>query len=214
MFNIAYGRPHLDAASDIKRVINSFNGQPFAWWVHPSGVDTSFEEDLLYTGFIKETTEHAMICDLTSIQSYMPKTDLQIQIVQNREGLEDFIKILEPYDPSARAFYEMIPDKLLSQNETLCVGYAEHRPMVIGIVCRYREASGIFSLLTSEDGRCKGYGSDMMGYLMTKAKSDGSMYATLSASSDSGFRIYERLGFKKAGEFDCYEWKSDDSSVR
>lgn len=32
---------------------------------------------------------------------------------------------------------------------------------------------------------------------------------TLSASSDSGYHIYERLGFSKAGKFECFEYKGD-----
>jgi hypothetical protein len=47
----------------------------------------------------------------------------------------------------------------------------------------------------------------MMSYLLGYAKRSRSLNVTLSASSDSGYRIYERLGFKKVGEFECFEYK-------
>ena len=52
-----------------------------------------------------------------------------------------------------------------------------------------------------------GYGTDIMIHLLKMAKAQGSQYATLSASSDQGYRIYERLGFKAFGEFSCFEYK-------
>ena len=52
----------------------------------------------------------------------------------------------------------------------------------------------------------------MMKYLMVEAKDNGAKYATLSASSDSGYKIYEALGFKSLGQFECFEWKANGSS--
>ena len=49
----------------------------------------------------------------------------------------------------------------------------------------------------------------MMQYLLNLAKKNGKKYATLSASSDSGHRIYEKLGFKNIGEFECFEYDGD-----
>lgn len=43
--------------------------------------------------------------------------------------------------------------------------------------------------------------------LMKTVKDNDCWFVTLSASSDSGYRIYERLGFHKIGEFGCFEYK-------
>jgi ribosomal protein S18 acetylase RimI-like enzyme len=47
----------------------------------------------------------------------------------------------------------------------------------------------------------------VLTYLMQTSKENGAQYVTLSASNDSGFGIYERLGFKQFGQFECFEWK-------
>ncbi|MEY2393374.1 hypothetical protein [Wolbachia endosymbiont of Tettigetta isshikii] len=48
----------------------------------------------------------------------------------------------------------------------------------------------------------------MITHLMDIAREIGVRYATLSASSDSGYRIYERLGFHTFDQFECFEWRS------
>jgi ribosomal protein S18 acetylase RimI-like enzyme len=99
----------------------------------------------------------------------------------------------------------------LHANEKLVVGYAYGKPVSIGILFVSVDSAGIFSLVTSEDFQGKGYGTDMMVFLMKIAKDYGCHSITLSASSDSGYRIYERLGFSKLGEFECFEYKGDST---
>lgn len=211
MFNIAYGCLSSEQNSletEIDRVISYFSGQQFAWWVPNSNEHSQFIKRLEEFGFVRETDEIAMQCDLTKTAQYVPKTKLSVQPVQDRSTLQDFISILEPYDPKARSFFEGIPFDLLAQsNEVLCVGSIDHQPVVIGSVFENGESAGIFNVVTREESRGNGYGTDLMGYLMKYIKKRGQKYAMLLASSDSGFRIYERLGFIPFGHLDCLEYK-------
>ncbi|MCA4774280.1 hypothetical protein [Wolbachia endosymbiont of Mansonella perstans] len=45
----------------------------------------------------------------------------------------------------------------------------------------------------------------MITHLMDIARKIGVRHATLSASSDSGYRIYERLGFHMFGQFERFK---------
>ncbi len=210
MFNIVFGAPlqtenSFDVIADIKAV---FKGQPFAWWVPPSDYTGSLSALLEEAGMIMETREHAMICDLAIVTPESLQTPLIVRKVVTRLQLQDFISILEPYDPMARTFYEKLTEAMLhTAAENLFVGYLNNIPVVIGVLFNDIQASGVFSLLTDESARGKGYGTDMMSYLLGVAKNQGQHYVTLSASSDSGYRIYERLGFKRVGEFACFEHK-------
>ena len=100
-------------------------------------------------------------------------------------------------------------DKLLQRDEKIVVGYEYGKPVSIRILFVSGDSAGIFSLVTSEDFQGKGYGTDMMVFLMKIAKEYGCHFVTLSASSKEGYSIYERLGFSKAGEFECFEYKGD-----
>ena len=207
MFNIVYGGlDDRDASEKIEMVIEEFKGQPFAWWVPSSVKSDLLSEKLLECGFVVETTEYAMLCDLDRFDNASRKSDVLIEQVQNATQLDDFIKVLEPYDDTVRQFYERLTTSMLQGQERLFVAYEGEMPAVIGILFIYGDSAGIFSLLTNEDKRGLGYGAQMMDYLMNFAKGYGVKYVTLSASSDSGSRIYERIGFKNFGEFQCFEW--------
>lgn len=208
MFNIVYGAPEGDdSALVITKVKDSFKGQSFAWWIPSNARNPELSATLLEAGLVIETIEHAMICDLRDFSCPAPKTKIAIKEVLDSDLLEDFIRVLEPYDDSVRDFYKKVNSDHLKSNEKLFVGYAEGRPVTIAILFLSNNSAGIFSLLTLDDAKSKGYGTDMMCYLLDYAKQSGAINITLSASSDSGYRIYERLGFKKVGEFECFEYK-------
>ena len=210
MFNIAYGTPLGCAADDaILNIKKAFKGQPFAWWIPPSQHNPEFSKSLFDHNFLIDTIEHAMIFDLAKTSSFQQKTDLLIKPVTDTQLLQDFISVLEPYDQSVRSFYERVKIEHLNSQEKLVVGYVLNKPVTIGILFICKQMAGIFSLLTDNSLQGRGYGTDMMLHLMHIAKKNHCNYVTLSASSDSGYRIYKRLGFQKVGEFECFEYKGN-----
>jgi len=205
MFNIVYGAPNETSA--ITKIKEAFNGQPFAWWVPPSLHTPELTKALIENDLIIEANEHAMICDLTEVTSTEYKANLLIRPVTNKGLLEEFISILEPYDPAARKFYDKVNEKYLLLEEKLFVGFENEKSVAIGILFLTDNTAGIFSLLTRDDARGKGFGTDMMRFMLAFAKENGAKSVTLSASSNSGYRIYEHLGFRNIGEFKCFESK-------
>lgn len=207
MFNIAYGAPKGGDYQDvITNVIDTFKSQPFAWWIPDGQCNDQLTECLLAKGLKIETTEHAMICDLQSIQIEKPKTAMVIKRILDKNQLSDFMAILEPYDKHVTDFYMRMVDADFQTSEKLFVGYVSNKPVTISILYENNERAGIFSLITDERSRGHGYGSDMMKYQMLYAKQNQCQYLTLSASSDAGYSIYKRLGFKKIGQFECFEF--------
>jgi hypothetical protein len=126
MFNIVCGDYH---AEKVQGVIDEFKDQPFAWWISPSIESKALSRKLLEHGFITETEERAMLCDLTNFESRNNQL-IRIEQVLNRDQLEHFIKVLETYDATARSFYEKLTGPLLNQQEKLFVGYEDNIPVV------------------------------------------------------------------------------------
>lgn len=211
MFNIAYGSPKSVKISDsIEEIKKAFAGQPFAWWVPPTDYKQDVTEIFLQSGLEVETTEHAMICNAAAANIlHEKKTDLKIIPVTDNLSLSDFLKVLEVYDSCVNELYNRIDRKFLNRDEKFFVGYENDAPVTIGVLFCRKDSAGIFSLITNEHSRGKGYGRDMMIFLMERSKKIGCRTITLSASSDSGYRIYERLGFRKIGEFECFEYTGD-----
>jgi len=210
MFNIVSNAPHTVGAIDtvISRIVKEFEGQPFAWWLNPHSLPNNINDKFKAHGFTIDTTEHAMIFDLSKLQgSGHSASALKVEEVVNMRGVGDFAAILSPYDASAEPFYKKLIHPSSSIYEKLFVGYEQNVPVAIGILYLEGDTAGVFSLLTQEDKRGKGYATIMMQHLIHYAKKCGKSYVSLSASSDAGFRIYKRLGFKIVGQFECWEWK-------
>ena len=105
MFNISYIAPKVVTIQDvITNVIDTFKSQPFAWWIPDGQCNDQLTECLLAKGLKIKTTEHAMICDLQSIQIEKPKTPMVIKRVLDKNQLSDFMAILEPYDNHVTIF--------------------------------------------------------------------------------------------------------------
>ena len=154
-------------------------------------------------GFVSKTTEYAMMCDLRGFKA-KNIAHLAFKLVDNKKEMQDFISIIEVYDKNVREFYEKLENPSVSKKEKFFIGYKDNEAVVIAILYCKNDTAGIFSLITKESYRRKGYGNEMMLYLMDFAQKNDFSYASLSASSAEGLRVYERLG-KVLGKFKCLE---------
>jgi ribosomal protein S18 acetylase RimI-like enzyme len=204
MFNIACGG-ELSGAQEIEghiqSICNHFGNQPFAWWLGGSTRPNDLGKRLINQGFIRETTEYAMIRSLSDMDL---SPTLEVWPVETHRELQEFIALLEIYDPSVRPFYERL-DPLLSEKERLFVGYEGKLPVSTALLYIDEGVAGLFSLTTKEDCRGRGYGTAMIRSLMGYAKQAGAKEISLSASSDSGYSLYRKLEFETVGIFDCCE---------
>ncbi len=197
-------------AQKIKEVITHFNGQPFAWWVGPSCDPKWLGDILCENGFEKPSTEYAMVYDLAKFDKLsVSSNNMVIKRVATLNQLEHFIQVIEPYDVAARTFYSRLQDeRMLKGSEESFVGYEDDTPVVISSLYVEDNVAGIFNLITQENKRGRGYGTQMMKYLMYDAYKSGAKHISLLASSDSAYRIYERLGFQVLALFGCFEWQA------
>lgn len=73
--------------------------------------------------------------------------------------------------------------EFLQQSAKIFIGYIYDKPVVSDILFEYDDAiSGIFRLFTCKQERGKGFGTDMMTYLLTFAKKQRKKLVTLVAS--------------------------------
>lgn len=207
MFNIAFGGGDIE----IQKVIKHFNKQPFAWWIPPSAKSSSFSILLEKAEFVVQASEEIMLCDLKTFDHNYQSKDLRILPALTKEHLQDFISVLLPYDKSTELFYNQFDILDLKGKEKLFIGYEGKVPVVIAILFCDQEMTGIFSLITKEEHRGKGFGGNMMKFLMQFSKQNGAHYCFLSSSSDSGYKIYQSLGFRVIGNFECFEYKGYSS---
>lgn len=210
MFNIVCDTKftELDIDQNIKYVLDKYSNNPFAWWIGPSDTPDVLQNKLLESGLKKETDEYAMFCDLSDFQEFKLDKKIVIKQVRNQQGLLDFIKIISFYDHHVSEFLDnekIISNEVMTKNP-MFVSYIDEEPVGIGAMHFNEGIAGIYDIITPENFRDKGIGTNIMKFLMNYAYERGFKNLCLSASSDTGFRIYERLGFKIVGFFGCYEW--------
>ena len=210
MFNIACNTKFAEHDLDdkIRYVINQYNGSPFAWWVGPTDSPNNLQDRILKAGLEKETDEYAMFCDLSNFQEFELDENISVKHVKTRQELLDFIETISLYDKHISEFLDnelIISDQVRTKNP-MFVSYIDGKPVGIGALHFNNEIAGIYDIITPENLRGKGIGTNIMKFLMNYAYKQNVRNLCLSASSDSGFRIYERLGFRVVGTFGCYEW--------
>lgn len=191
----------------VQEVIDFFENQLFAWWIEPS-CDPYWIRGILNEMLKNHTTEHIMVCDLSKYNHNANAGQLEIKQVLNLSQLDDFISVLEPYDTAAREFFKKIKEWMLKEKERLFVGYENGVPVVIAslYVDRENDNAGIFNLITKEDKRGHGFGTQMMHHLLGYTKDTYLNHVSLIASSESGYKLYQSLGFETIGQFECFEW--------
>lgn len=209
MFNIVCDINVKDdeARSYIESLTKEFDSQPLACWLGPSVSPKNFREFLLEAGFKSETTEYAMICDLARTSTATPSLiGFSVKVVDTHKTLQNFISVLETVDESGKYFFEKLKYPNQYERQKLFVGYENDIPVTIAMLYINGEMGSIFTLITREDKRGRGYGTALTEHLMKYAKERGALYASLLASSNSGVSIYTKLEFKSLGLFECYEY--------
>lgn len=192
-----------------QEVVNIFGLKPFSWWLGPSGRPNNLGEILLAKGLVKDTTEYAMAINLEKYSAESTPEHL-VALVDDIESCFDFSSVLAGFDSAAIEYYRHVATLGFDESQPykLFVSYDKEKPVAIGSLFFTDDIAGIFDVLTSEDSRGLGYGTSVVNHLIRYAKNAGAKWGTLSASSDSGYRIYQKLGFQNLGYYECYERKA------
>jgi ribosomal protein S18 acetylase RimI-like enzyme len=181
---------------------------PFSWWVGPSAISDILINTLLSHGLIFLEENVGMYLYLNEFAPSLKKNTLTFQRVRTLSDLKDFSSVV-----SNNGGHPEIFDKLYSKilpflyQEEACfemyTAYLEKVPIVTGILLLHANVAGIYYVITEAKYRKNGYGTEMMAYLLQRAKIQGYSLATLQASED-GKGLYRRLGFQECGVFKEY----------
>ena len=203
----AHLRPErIDAR--IESVIQSFERRPFSWWLGPDDRPGNLSARLAAAGLSDVEVETAMRLDLTErTPTVAPATGFSIHRVTTPTELAHFAAIIaanwSPPDEQVIRFYEQTAAGALQSDCPLrfFLGYSEDEPVA---TCELTIApdgvAGLYSVSTLAAFRGRGFGSSMTSHALAVGRDLGMRAAALQASSQ-GLGIYERLGFRRVGEF-------------
>lgn len=207
-----YGKKFI--SNYIDKVILSFKEQPFYWLIGPSCDPKWLKSILLEKGLTLKKTQQCLLYD--------PRKDtisddslikLNVKRVEDEETLQDFITIIQTKDPNFRKFYEKLVFPTSHINEKLFVGYDQNEPAIAGVMYVESEAVGIYNLwckVNTDD--CEEYRINMARYLVRYAQLKNYNRISLLTSNSVEHHIYELIGFREIGFFECLEWKGGKPS--
>lgn len=186
----------------INHVVKLFQSQnlPFSWWVGERDTPDTLEQELVRHGLNPKEDEIGMYLFLDKIQLSLKIPELSIRRVIDKPGLKDFAAVLTSIGTSPDIFEQLfnkIPQALYAEGAPyeIYVGYLNREPVVTGILVLHANVGGIYYIMTHPEHRRKGYGTEMMVFLLMRIKKNGYHLSTLQASP-SGRNLYQRLGFK------------------
>lgn len=214
MFNIAWlnSVSEENYKNEFSKLIKEFFPFPFALWIGPNSKSTLSESQLNEIGFIKEANELGMSLDLSTYHDDIQTIDTHdIFEVKDSVGMENFIHVLEAYDPFVREYYMNVINELGAHKDNPFRFFwlsVNGKAACISSLFFNGDHCGIFDVLTHEEHRKRGYAFRLMKYLLSYAKKHGSSYMCLTASSPEAVNLYTKIGFKNFGNYACYEFKS------
>jgi GNAT superfamily N-acetyltransferase len=140
-----------------------------------------------------------------SAESPVDKPGFEIRRAADDAGLDDHIRTAAVgFDIAEELIRAIVAPGLLDRDDVaVYVGYTDGEPVATGLGFRTGSAIGVYNIATIESCRGRGYGAAMTQRVVADGVATGCDVAILQ-SSEMGFPIYERLGFRTVVEYMGY----------
>lgn len=190
----------------------------FVWWVAPFDTPDDLGARLLNAGLTLEGYAPAMAASLADVPlDELPPDDLEIVPVTDAATLEEFLTIVEAdwlewtggeatsvQRRTLDAFAREIPRRLPAEPVPLrWLGRVDGLPVATSRVSLGGGVAGLYAILTLPSHRGRGIGRAMTLAALRAAAGIGYRIGVLQ-SSDLGYGVYLKLGFRDLFTYDIY----------
>ena len=216
LFNsvVRTGLPSGKLDAGIDSVLAEYRSRkvPMMWWVGPSTQPADLGSILSERGF-QLSVHPGMAVDLAGLpESYVLPQDLEIRKVENQPDLEIYCRVLCGVfgmpDFVADAFFDFYKNLGFDSPFYNYIGVLKDEIVATSSVCLGGGVAGVYNVATLESARGKGIGSAMTAFPLLEARSAGYRIAVLE-SSESGYSVYQKLGFQEYCKISRYVWMGD-----
>jgi ribosomal protein S18 acetylase RimI-like enzyme len=186
------------------------SGLPFCFWLSETAATETTRGHLQELGAVCVGSDPGMILALNAYSPIENSDHTTIRVVKTRNELADFASIIAqnwtPPDQQVEIYYQRVAPALLnSPQNVFLVYYWEGEPVsVLELFPSDPQTVGIYSLATLQAFRGQRIGTALMRQALNYAKQAGYKTALLQSSED-GFRIYQKFGFRSITTY--YEYQ-------
>ena len=200
--------------TNIKKAIHRFKekGVPGNWHVGPATQPSDIGNALEAHGFVQTDNEPGMAVDLRTLKDLNLPSDFVVKPVRTEEqvdacvevGLEGFgmPDFLREILPGLITSFGLDPESSL-QNY---LGVLNNKPVAISSVYYAAGVAGIYNVTTLPEARGRGIGTAMTVQPLLDARLKG-YRAGILQSSEMGYSVYEKIGFKEVCKISIYTWR-------
>lgn len=209
-WNIAYLKNRINE-NNLNNLENEFKNMNRVSSIYLGKNDISYNENkelLLANGYILNNTDVYMTLErATEIN-----IDTHIKIIENEKEYNDFMKVLSSAyndvienatenvyaDAVTECYYNAVKNTMNSTEHIHIIVYDKDIPVSVATLNYVDRIGGINNVGTAQGHWNKGYGKQLMAYLINKFQNLGGGILTLSTEYHSkNQQFYEKLGFKE-----------------
>lgn len=186
----------------------------FMWYILPSTNPSNMSSKLEAKGFSKIASEPMMSIDLHDLPEQKEIPGLEIRPVRNKEEMRIFDEVLETQFKLGKASFKKIYEIECSLGfeedspRQLYVAYQDGVPVSTNFMILDDDVAGWYKIATHPDYCRKGIGTAVTLAPLYDARKRGYNVGVLQ-STEVGFKVYSRLGFKEDGILDWYMYTWD-----
>lgn len=209
-----------DAEAEIEAAIAraQVKNVPLQWWLSPDTQPGDLGDRLTAHGFEKSGNTPGMAIDLSILDDeFNMPPGVTVEQVTDQAMLDVYIDVMNkgfglPAKIGA-AFNECFAAIGLGTDQPLrhFLARLDDEPVATSSVFFGAGVAGIYNVATVEAARGKGIGSAVTTYPLLLARKMGVRVGILK-SSEMGFNVYRKMGFKQVCTFNIYVWRSENGN--
>jgi GNAT superfamily N-acetyltransferase len=205
----------MDAAIKTTIARGRSRNVPILWWVGPATRPANLGEYLEAHGFTRGDDLPGMAVDLLALsEGLRAPPDLTIEEVRDDETLEQWCHAMslgfELADFVEHAWLNTFRSIGLGAQSPFrhYLGRLKGKPVATSSLCLGAGIAGIYDVVTLPEARRQGIGAAIVSTPLREARALGYRVGILQ-SSDMGFSVYHRVGFREYCKISTYVWTSD-----
>jgi ribosomal protein S18 acetylase RimI-like enzyme len=178
-------------------------GVPHCLQLRP-GCDRALRDLAHLRGMVRETDVPLMVLDNGHELVGAEAESLVIRVLPSEQAAVHTEIAAAGFEAPVEAFRRLMTPAVLGSSGVCCyVGEFDGSPVVTAVTVRLDVHAGIFNVATLPASRRRGYGAAITAQAVRDALRNGAQWAWLQ-SSQSGYGVYERLGFRLLESWECW----------
>ena len=181
----------------------------FCWWFSQDVDQAPWREPLDGLGFKPDNDPPGMALRLDELVAPAIPAGLTIERVTDPAAFQLWNSIFAPGYGLPPEMGEPFAEVLAGVGDAMrhYIGYLDGVPVATSSLYPAAGVAGIYDVATLPEARGKGIGAAVTAAPLLEARAEGYRAAILQ-SSDMGFSVYQRLGFRHLVPMDHYYWLS------